>query len=72
MIHTILFDLDDTLLDFQKAERAALVKTLTELGVEPKEETLARYSVLNLAQWRLLEKGELTQSVNASSILTMK
>lgn len=61
MIHTILFDLDDTLLDFQKAERAALVKTLIKLGVEPKEETLARYSVLNLAQWRLLEKGELTR-----------
>jgi len=61
MIHTILLDLDDTLLDFQKAERAALVKTLTELNIEPKEETLARYSVLNLAQWRLLEKGELSR-----------
>ncbi len=61
MIYTILLDLDDTLLDFQKAERAALVKTLTELNIEPKEETLARYSVLNLAQWRLLEKGELSR-----------
>ncbi|MFT3983272.1 MAG: YjjG family noncanonical pyrimidine nucleotidase [Lachnospiraceae bacterium] len=61
MIHTVLFDLDDTLLDFQKAEKIALVKTLTELGIEPGEELLARYSVLNLAQWRRLEKGELTR-----------
>lgn len=61
MIKNVLFDLDDTLLDFHKAERIALIKTLLHFGIEPKEETLARYSELNLAQWKLLEKGAITR-----------
>ena len=41
MIKYILFDLDDTLFDFQKAERLALSRTLKELGIEPEDpETL--------------------------------
>ena len=33
MFKTILFDLDDTILDFKKAEAVALSKTLTEQGI---------------------------------------
>ena len=33
MIKNILFDLDDTILDFKMAERVALIKALTQLGV---------------------------------------
>ena len=61
MIQNILFDLDDTLLDFRTAEKTALTKTLLHLGIEPKEEILARYSALNLAQWKLLEQGKITR-----------
>lgn len=61
MIKNILFDLDDTIFDFGIAERTALSKTLIHLGIEPKEETLKRYSALNAAQWKLLEKGEITR-----------
>lgn len=61
MIRNILFDLDDTIFDFGIAERTALSKTLVHLGIEPKAETLKRYSVLNAAQWKLLEKGEITR-----------
>lgn len=61
MITTILFDLDNTLFDFNKAERLALSKTLTEIGIPPTEAVIARYSELNLAQWRKLELGELTR-----------
>jgi 2-haloacid dehalogenase len=61
MIKNILFDLDDTLLDFQKAEKGALTKTLLHLGVDPKPETLSRYSELNAAQWKLLELGRITR-----------
>lgn len=61
MIRDILFDLDDTLLDFLLAEKIALTKTLRHLGIEPKEMVLARYSELNLAQWKLLEQGQLTR-----------
>lgn len=61
MTDTVLFDLDNTILDFSKAERAALTKTLEQLGISPTEEICARYSVLNQAQWKLLEKGVITR-----------
>ena len=61
MIDTILWDLDNTIFDFSRAERIALRKTLVELGVEPVETTLNRYSELNDAQWKLLELGKLTR-----------
>lgn len=61
MIRHIFFDLDDTLLDFTKAERVALTKTLRHIGVEPTEAILARYHAFNAAQWRRLERGELTR-----------
>ena len=50
MIKNILFDLDDTLLDFHKSEKAALSKTLVELGIEPTEYVVSRYSEINSAQ----------------------
>lgn len=59
MIRTVLFDLDDTLLDFHKAEAIALRQTLIELNLEPEAATIARYSEINAAQWRLLEEGKL-------------
>lgn len=54
-IRNILFDLDNTLLDFNQAERKALTRTLLQLGIPPEEATLKRYSQLNLAQWKLLK-----------------
>ena len=35
MIRNILFDLDNTLFDFDKAEALAVRRTLLELGVDP-------------------------------------
>lgn len=61
MIKNIIFDLDDTLFDFSKAERVAVKRTLTELGVNVYENHLNRYSEINLAQWKLLEQGKLTR-----------
>lgn len=61
MIDTILFDMDNTILDFNKAERSALIKTLIQLDIEPAESTLHRYHELNIAQWKLLELGKLTR-----------
>ncbi len=61
MITHIFFDLDDTLLDFHKAEHTALSKTLAHFGVNPAEETLSLYSRINKTQWERLEKGELTR-----------
>ncbi len=61
MIRTILFDLDDTLLDFKASEAEALRYTLSTLGLEPTKEIVSRYSVINQAQWELLEKKVLTR-----------
>lgn len=61
MIAFILMDLDDTILDFKKQEEVAIRKTLADAGVNPTEEICARYSQINEAHWKRLEKGELTR-----------
>ena len=61
MIEFLFLDLDDTILDFHKAERIALSKTLKAFGIAPTEHVLGRYHVLNKACWERLEKGELTR-----------
>ena len=61
MIRNILLDLDDTILDFHKAERIALSTTLRKIGIEPTEEVLALYSEINRRHWKLLEVGKLTR-----------
>ena len=61
MLKTIFLDLDDTLLDFHKAEAAALTKALTALDVPPTPAVIARYSAINAQQWRLLEEGKFTR-----------
>lgn len=62
MIKNVFFDIDDTLLDFQKAEALAIRQTLTDLGVEPTEDIIRLYSKINISQWKLLEKGELSRA----------
>lgn len=61
MITTILFDLDDTLLDFTKAEAIALRRALEEAGLPAGKDVLDRYHVINRRQWELLEEGLLTR-----------
>ena len=54
---SVFLDLDDTILDFHKAEHIALSKALSDLNIEPRQEILDRYSVINQEQWKRLEKG---------------
>ena len=61
MVEFLFLDLDDTILDFHKAERIALSKTIRQFGVEPTEEVLARYHVINIWHWEQLELGKLTR-----------
>lgn len=58
---TLLFDADDTLLDFHKDEKQALVKTLTHYGVSVTEENIKTYSDINQGMWKQLERGEITK-----------
>lgn len=61
MMEFLFLDLDDTILDFHRAERIALSKTLACFGVEPEEAVLERYHIINRQHWEALERGELTR-----------
>lgn len=61
MVEFLFLDLDDTILDFHKAEALAIRKTFASLGVDPTDAVCARYSVINKAHWEMLERKELTR-----------
>lgn len=61
MIKNVLIDLDDTILDFHKAEHRAVSKSLREIGVEPDAHLLERYSEINKWHWNQLELGILSR-----------
>ena len=61
MVEFLFLDLDDTILDFHKAERIAIAKTIRDFGVEPTEEILNLYHGINKAHWEMLERGELNR-----------
>ena len=61
MIEFLFIDLDDTILDFHKAEKIALGKTFRFFGLEPNDDVMARYKQINLEHWQKLETKELTR-----------
>ena len=48
---TLLFDLDNTLLDFSKTENRAIKSTLFINGLPNDEETAKLYSKINKSYW---------------------
>ena len=61
MIEFLLLDLDNTILDFTRAEYDALGKTLRAFGLEPTQTVRARYHQINVEHWERLERQELTR-----------
>ncbi len=61
MFKILLLDLDDTILDFQKAEHIAISKTFRAFGIEPTDSVCSRYSQINKVHWEALERRELTR-----------
>ena len=57
----LLFDVDGTLLDFDKAEMIGIERVLTHFGVPATEENMQKYHHLNKSYWQKLERGELTR-----------
>ena len=57
----LLFDVDDTLLDFDLAENAALDRMFKEENIAVTSEMIARYKEINESMWRAFERGELTK-----------
>lgn len=62
MIKHVFLDLDDTILDFHKAEDVAIEKTLREFSIPVTEENKALYSKINKGCWEALERGEITRT----------
>lgn len=62
MIKVILWDIDGTLLDFEKAEYQAIKKCfeIFHLG-ECTDDMIARYSMINRKYWERLERKEITK-----------
>ncbi|WP_088815551.1 MULTISPECIES: YjjG family noncanonical pyrimidine nucleotidase [Listeria] len=58
---TLLFDVDDTLLDFKKAEDDALVKLFESEGVSDAKELTLVYKEINEALWKAFERGEISR-----------
>ncbi|MCP1166484.1 MULTISPECIES: YjjG family noncanonical pyrimidine nucleotidase [Bacillus] len=58
---TLLFDVDDTLLDFQKAEKVALRMLFEERGIPLTREVEAQYKKINKSLWEAFEEGELNR-----------
>lgn len=59
----LLFDADDTLLDFKLGEHRALTATLSEAGLPTDDEVIATYSRINDNLWKMLERGEVTKDL---------
>lgn len=61
MFEFLFLDLDDTILDFHKAEHVALAKTFQSFGLDPTETVISRYSQINRMYWERLERKEVTR-----------
>lgn len=57
--YCVLFDADNTLLNFDAAESKALAETLVNYGIEPDAETVQTYRTINEELWAQLEKGQI-------------
>lgn len=58
----LLIDNDNTLMDFNAAERKALLDVLQASGLPMDEPVCQAYHAINDAQWKALERGETTQA----------
>ena len=75
MIEFLFLDLDDTILDFRKAEYIAIGKTIGDFGVEPTDEVRKLYHEINKWHWEQLDLGALTREevlVNRFGVLFEK
>ena len=59
----LLVDNDNTLMDFNKAEHYALLKTLQAFGLPADKDVEAYYCKVNQGLWQALERGETTQAL---------
>lgn len=62
MIKYLLWDIDNTLLSFDLAERASMTKGFDKFGLDIKyDKALEVYKNINDKYWKMLEKGQMTR-----------
>lgn len=59
---TILWDNDNTLMDFEYSMHKALNASFAAFHLPINEEIIARYEVINTNYWKRLERGEVTKA----------
>lgn len=59
---TLLFDADQTLLDFHRSEYEAVTDCLAAFSMPTDDETIAKYSEINTMYWKMLERGEIEKN----------
>lgn len=59
----VYFDLDHTLLDFEKSEKYALFEILKKFNIKPKEKYLEIYKPINEKWWKLFSEGKYPKEV---------
>lgn len=57
----LLFDADDTIFDFKRAERESIYEVMSQNGLPTTPEVLDKYATINLQLWKSLERGEVTR-----------
>jgi YjjG family noncanonical pyrimidine nucleotidase len=56
----VLFDADNTLFDYDRAEAEALAETLSHAAPEvPREQSIEAYRAINARYWKLFEEGRI-------------
>jgi 2-haloacid dehalogenase len=63
LVRAVLFDLDRTLLDFDRAQRGALGRALRGRGLPFGKHVLATYRAINDGLWAAYRRGEIAQAV---------
>ena len=62
MYRDLLFDLDNTLLDFGAGEKRAFSAALADAGIAETPEMYPRYSAINDSFWKRFERGEIARA----------
>lgn len=59
----LLFDADNTLLDFDENERVSIYNTFEHFDIPCDEQTLKMYHDINIMYWRMLDEGKIERDV---------
>nr|WP_315022038.1 HAD family hydrolase [uncultured Aminipila sp.] len=61
MYDIILMDLDNTILDFDTAERSSFIKIIERAGLTYTDDLLKKYKKINATLWSNLEQGKISK-----------